>query len=309
MSTPAHGLSATVEIRAPLPPAYRELLAPEALEFLALLERQFGGRRQELLAGRAAREAEFDAGRAAGLPARDPGGARRRLDGGRAAGRDSPTGEVEITGPVDRKMIINALNSGASVFMADFEDSNCADLGQRASRARSTCATPCDAHDRVHRARERQALPARTTKTAVLIVRPRGWHLPEKHVAGRRRADARARSSTSASTSSTTRETLLAQRHRPVLLPAEAGEPPRGAALERRLRAARRTRLGIPRGTITRDGADRDASSPPSRWTRSSTSCASTRPGSTAAAGTTSSASSRSSRSRPGLRAARPRRW
>ncbi len=115
-------------------PDYASVLTPEALEFVAKLTRTFGGRREALLARRKERQAAFNRGhRPDFLPETK---AVREGDW-----KVAPVPEelldrrVEITGPVDRKMIINALNSGANVFMADFEDSNCADLGQRGRRA------------------------------------------------------------------------------------------------------------------------------------------------------------------------------
>ena len=92
---------------------------------------------------------------------------------------------VEITGPVDRKMIINALNSGASVFMADFEDATTptwANLIEGQINLRDAIRR----HDRLHRSGQRQALSRSTTRPRRCMVRPRGWHLPEKHVRRRR---------------------------------------------------------------------------------------------------------------------------
>src|SRR5579859_2233952 len=99
------------------------VLSQEATEFLATLSRQFEARRQELLARRTARQQEIDAGK---LPDFLPETASIRDREWTVAPipKDLQDRRVEITGPVDRKMIINALNSGASVFMADFEDSN-----------------------------------------------------------------------------------------------------------------------------------------------------------------------------------------
>jgi len=177
MSTPAFGMPATVEIRAPLSPAYREILTPEALEFLALLELQFGARRHELLARRTVRQAEFDAGR---LPDFLPETQAIRNGDWTVAGLPAEIADrrVEITGPVERKMIINALNSGANVFMADCEDSltptwdnlvqgqiNLREAVQRTIGFESPEGKRYRLNDR----------------TAILMVRPRGWHLPEKH--------------------------------------------------------------------------------------------------------------------------------
>ena len=86
---------------------------------------------------------------------------------------------VEITGPTDRKMVINALNCGASTFMADFEDAELPDLAQHDRRARSTCAMRCAARITLEQGGKQYKL---NDKTAVLIPRPRGWHLDEKHV-------------------------------------------------------------------------------------------------------------------------------
>ena len=87
---------------------------------------------------------------------------------------------VEITGPVDRKMVINALNSGAKVFMADFEDANSPDLGQH-RRGPDQPPRRRPRRDRLHQPRG-QAVLGSNPQTAVLMVRPRGWHLTEKHV-------------------------------------------------------------------------------------------------------------------------------
>ena len=112
-----------IAISGPVSAAYAEVLTPEALAFAARLQRAFGGRREELLARRADRQAQLDAGL---LPDFLPETrAIRDADWTCApVPADLQDRRVEITGPVDRKMIINALNSGASVFMADFEDAN-----------------------------------------------------------------------------------------------------------------------------------------------------------------------------------------
>jgi malate synthase len=162
----------------------------------------------------------------------------------RAGPADLQDRRVEITGPVDRKMIVNALNCGASVFMADFEDAN-------TPRWANNLDGHVNLRDAVRRRIEltharRQALPL-NEKTAVLFVRPRGWHLPEKHVLVDG-APISGGSSTSRSSRSTTRRSS-SRAARPVLLPAEAREPPRGAAVERRVRDGEDT-LGLARGTI-----------------------------------------------------------
>jgi malate synthase len=156
-----------------------EILSPEALRFVVDLERRFGPRRRELLAARAERQVRLDAGE---RPDFLPRTAEIRNSSWTVAPLppDLVDRRVEITGPVDRKMIINALNSGASVFMADFEDSNT-----------PTWSNLIEGHVNLRDAIRRTITftdPATGkayalhTQVAVLLVRPRGWHLPEKHV-------------------------------------------------------------------------------------------------------------------------------
>src|SRR3954465_6546007 len=158
-------------------PEFATILTPEALAFVEKLERKFGARRHELLARRAARQKEFDAGK---LPDFLPETQSIRESEWRIASQpqDMLDRRVEITGPTDRKMVINALNSGASTFMADFEDANCptwfnmidGQLNLRDAVRRTISFEQKGKHYRLH------------DKTAVLIPRPRGWHLDEKHV-------------------------------------------------------------------------------------------------------------------------------
>ncbi|MDF2692949.1 MAG: Malate synthase [Labilithrix sp.] len=158
-------------------PGQDAVLSPDALAFLVDLVRTFRPRVKELLTKRAERQKDFDSGKAPAFLAET---ANVRSDDWRCAPVPEVIADrrVEITGPVDRKMIINALNSGASVFMADFEDattptwSNLID-GQR------------NLHDAVRRTisfQQGEKKYALADKTAVLFVRPRGWHLPEKHI-------------------------------------------------------------------------------------------------------------------------------
>jgi len=167
-----------IEITAPVTPEYAAILTADAVAFAARLQRAFGPRRTELLARRVARQVRFDAGE---LPdfLKETQATRDgdwTCDPVPADVRDR---RVEITGPVDRKMIINALNSGANVFMADFEDANTprwdnniqGQINLRdAIRRRIDYVSP---EGKAYRLNER---------TATLFVRPRGWHLPEKHV-------------------------------------------------------------------------------------------------------------------------------
>ena len=127
----------------------RKVLTPEAMVFVARLQRAFGGRRAELLARRGARQRELDAGKRPDFLAETARSAKA-TGTARRCRRTSQDRRVEITGPVDRKMIINALNSGAKVFMADFEDAN-TPTWDNTSRARSTCATRCGARSTTSR--------------------------------------------------------------------------------------------------------------------------------------------------------------
>jgi malate synthase len=174
-SNPA--LPAGVVILADITQQYAEILTPQALEFVARLHRQFDGRRHELLAKRAQRQCEFDAGK---LPDFLPETAKIRASDWTIAPQpaDMLDRRVEITGPTDRKMVINALNCGASTFMADFEDANCPTWD-------SMIDGQCNLRDAVRRTITLEQNGKRYTlneKTAVLIPRPRGWHLDEKHV-------------------------------------------------------------------------------------------------------------------------------
>jgi malate synthase len=157
---------------------FAQILTPEALDFIALLHRRFEPKRQELLARRAARQKEFDAGK---LPEFLPETKKVREGDWKVAAqpKDLLDRRVEITGPTDRKMVINALNCGASTFMADFEDANCPTWhnmidGQINLRDAVRRTIKLQQNGKEYRLNE---------QTAVLIPRPRGWHLDEKHVA------------------------------------------------------------------------------------------------------------------------------
>jgi malate synthase len=154
-----------------------QVLTGEADRFLHELARRFEPRRQELLARRRDRQKELDAGK---LPDFLPETKTVRESAWTVAPipRDLHDRRVEITGPVDRKMIINALNSGASVFMADFEDSN-------SPTWRNNIEGQLNLRDAVRRTISFTSPEGKkyelAGKTAVLMVRPRGWHLEEKH--------------------------------------------------------------------------------------------------------------------------------
>jgi malate synthase len=176
MGTPAQ--KHEVMIHAPTEPGFEEILTPEALQFISELHRRFGGRRLDLLEKRVARQAAIDAGQ---MPDFLPETASVRESEWRAAPipADLQDRRVEITGPAERKMIINALNSGASVFMADFEDSNSptwSNMVQGQINLRDAVAGTIS-----YQSPEGKQYSL-AEKTAVLMVRPRGWHLIEKHV-------------------------------------------------------------------------------------------------------------------------------
>jgi len=167
-----------VEIRAPLRPEYSEILTPEALELVAVLHRAYDGRRRELLARRKEVQARLDSG---GLPdfLAETREVRESAWKVNPAPPDLLDRRVEITGPVDRKMVINALNSGAKVFMADFEDAHSPTLD-------ATIEGQLNLRDAIRGVIEFDSPEGKkyrlNKQTATLLVRPRGWHLVEKHV-------------------------------------------------------------------------------------------------------------------------------
>jgi malate synthase len=167
----------TLTVAGKVAPRHAALVSPEALAFLEELHRLFEPRRRELLARRAARQAEIESGR---LPDFLPETAHVRSGDWKIAPlpQDLLDRRVEITGPVDRKMMINALNSGASVFMADFEDSH-SPLWESTLDGQQNLS---DAIDRTIELTAGAKTYKLNEKTAVLLVRPRGWHLSEKHV-------------------------------------------------------------------------------------------------------------------------------
>jgi malate synthase len=155
------------------------LLTPAALVFLAHLHRRFESQRQQRLAARQARQAEFDAG---ALPAfRDDTRGIREGDW-RVAPIPSALLDrrVEITGPVDPKMVINALNSGANCYMADFEDSTAPTWANLIQGQQALCDAVAGILEFEGNGKHYRLKPE--TERAVLLVRPRGWHLDEKHV-------------------------------------------------------------------------------------------------------------------------------
>ena len=172
-------LKEKIELRAAPGPRQDEILSPEALAFLAKLHRRFNGRRLELLDHRAKRQKRFDAGE---LPDFLPETRAIREGDWKVAPipADLTDRRVEITGPVDRKMIVNALNSGGKVFMADFEDATSpvfANLIEGQANLKDRWAGKIDFTDAT--TGKHYAL---SDKPAALMVRPRGWHMSERHL-------------------------------------------------------------------------------------------------------------------------------
>jgi malate synthase len=172
-------LPAGVEIRAALKPGFERVLSREAMEFVVGLQRKFGAERQRLLDARMERQKRLDAGEKPDfLPETK---AIREAEWTVAPlPRDILDRRVEITGPVDRKMIINALNCGANVFMADFEDASTPTWANMVEGQFNLADAVRRSIDFTDPGTGRQY--KLNDKTAVLFVRPRGWHLPESHV-------------------------------------------------------------------------------------------------------------------------------
>ena len=167
-----------VEVLGPTEPRFDEILTDEALAFVVGLQREFGRRRAELLEARAERQARLDEGERPDFLE-----ATRSVREGdwrvAPASPDLQDRRVEITGPTDRKMVINALNSGARCFMADLEDAN-------APTWSNMVGGQINVADAIRGTIEMTGPDGReyrlADETATLLVRPRGWHLPERHV-------------------------------------------------------------------------------------------------------------------------------
>lgn len=169
----------SIEIKGAMASRFDEILTPDALDFVAMLQRAFNGRRKELLAKRVERQKQFDSGT---LPDFLPETAAIRAGDWKIAPipADLMDRRVEITGPVDRKMVVNALNSGASVFMTDFEDANSPTWTNNMEgqvNLSDLWSGKIDFTD----ATSGKAYKLSSTP-ATLIVRPRGWHLNENHL-------------------------------------------------------------------------------------------------------------------------------
>jgi malate synthase len=166
-----------VQVNAPIHPRFDEILTPEALAFVAKLHRCFEVRRQELLKRRLERQVRIDA---AEMPDFLPETLHIRAGDWKIAPlpKDLERRRVEITGPVERKMIFNAFNSGADSYMADFEDSNSPNWinqiqGQVNLKDAVRRSIDFEQNGKTYRLAD---------NIATLQVRPRGWHLDEKHV-------------------------------------------------------------------------------------------------------------------------------
>jgi malate synthase len=178
MNTQTETLIEGIDLRGTMLGIYEQMLTPDALEFIAYLQRKFNTRRLELLQSREIRAEAIKHGE---LPQFLPETAAIRMADWtvNAIPNDLQNRRVEITGPVDRRMIINALNSGANVFMADFEDASS-----------PTWNNIMEGQVNLYNAIRRQIdFTAENGKTyqlneqiATLLVRPRGWHLNEKHL-------------------------------------------------------------------------------------------------------------------------------
>jgi malate synthase len=171
-------LPAGLQITAEITPQFAEILTPEAFGFVSKLEREFRARRDEALKARQDRQSRFDSGE---LPDFLSATKKIREDDWTCAPipNDLQDRRVEITGPTDRKMVINALNSGAKMFMADFEDAN-SPTWQNMVEGQINLR---DAIRRTITFRSREGKDySLKNDVAVLLVRPRGWHLDEKHV-------------------------------------------------------------------------------------------------------------------------------
>jgi malate synthase len=171
--------TAGVELRGPAVARSEEVLTPAALEFVARLQREFSSTREKLLQARVERQQRFDAGE---LPDFLSDTRHIREADWRVAPITTPDLQkrwVELTGPTERKMLINALNSGADVYMADFEDAN-------TPTWQNMIEGQVNLIDALERTISLENPDGRTYRlneqTATLLVRPRGWHLPEKHV-------------------------------------------------------------------------------------------------------------------------------
>ncbi len=175
----ATSYAAGVEVRGPDLARFDEVLTGPALEFVARLHREFDPTRQRLLQARHARQTALDGGELPDFLSETRGIRDADWRVAPVTNPDLQKRWVELTGPTERKMLINALNSGADVYMADFEDANTPTWQNMVEGQVNLC----DAVDRTISFESPDGRAYRLNDaTATLLVRPRGWHLPEKHV-------------------------------------------------------------------------------------------------------------------------------
>src|SRR5215472_5614306 len=170
-----------INVSGPPGDRYDEILTAEALDLVVLLQRELGARRRELLAARAARQQELSAGAMLEFLQET---ASVRADGSWRVAPPAPglvDRRVEITGPTDKKMTINALNSGAKVWLADFEDAN-TPLWENMVSGQLNLKDALDRTIDFTSAEGKGYRLAPDDELATIVVRPRGWHLDEKHV-------------------------------------------------------------------------------------------------------------------------------
>ena len=222
-----------VEITGPYGDRYDEILTPQAIDLIAALHAELGPRRSELLAARRRRQAELSGGAMLDfLP--ETAGVREDL-----TWRVAPPAaglvdrRVEITGPTDKKMTVNALNSGANVWLADFEDAN-TPLWDNMITGQLNLKDALDRTIDFTSAEGKEYALRPDDELATIVVRPRGWHLDEKHIL----IDG-VRASGSLIDFALVHGHLRAEADRggqgTLLLPGQEREPPRGAAVERRV--------------------------------------------------------------------------
>jgi len=166
-----------ISINASMQPDFERILTPEALALVATLHRAFEPRRQGLLAQRVERAKRLDAGERPDFLAQTKHVREGQWTIGPLPG-DLQRRRVEITGPVERKMVINALNSGADSYMTDFEDSNAPNWSNQITGQINLM----QAIRRDISLQQGGKTYALKEKVAIIVVRPRGWHLDEKHV-------------------------------------------------------------------------------------------------------------------------------
>src|ERR1700682_3863256 len=177
-TSPRLKLPPSVEVLGDVTPAFAEILTTDALAFVAKLHRVFAGRRAECLERRQERQAALDRGDILDF-AHETKEIRESEWTCAPIPQDITDRRVEITGPTDRKMVINALNSGAKIFMADFEDAN-------APKWTNMIEGQINLFDAIRRSISFTNPEGKEytlkDQVAVLMPRPRGWHLLEKHV-------------------------------------------------------------------------------------------------------------------------------